>query len=446
MNPDCLRSSPHQSAQLSKDKRLCEQKWNRFNLMAMLSDLLRFRVADAHGRTARLADLAISLLDSDYPLVTHLVHRLNHHAVGVLPWDAVETIDHSKRLIKVKDFDQTQELDSLGRAVRLRWDVLDALILDLLNRRVTRANDLWLSKDGNQLRLSAADTGARAILRRIARGWYRGVDRRALYDWKYIEFLRGDPRAVKAGAVYRRRIIHLPPGEIAQLSAAMPYLHAAELLELLPEQLAADTLEVMSLERQLQVFEELDEGRALRVLHFMAPDLAADMVGRLDTETALQYLNRLPRESGERIVELLRYPENTVGGIMTNDVVMVSPHLKVGEARQVLREKLKGPDFVYFLYVVEDEAPHKLHGVISLRQFLMAEDDQTIEELMNPYLITLSPLDPPRVAAYKLLNSQLAAMPVIGAEGQLLGTVTIDAAISQVAPLSWRAQAPRIFS
>jgi Mg/Co/Ni transporter MgtE len=296
------------------------------------------------------------------------------------------------------------------------------------------------------LKLSAADTGARAILRRIARGWYRGVDRRALYDWKYIEFLRGDPRAVKAGAVYRRRIIHLPPGEIAQLSAAMPYLHAAELLELLPEQLAADTLEVMSLERQLQVFEELDEGRALRVLHFMAPDLAADMVGHLDTETALQYLNRLPRESGERIVELLRYPENTVGGIMTNDVVMVSPHLKVGEARQVLREKLKGPDFVYFLYVVEDEAPHKLHGVISLRQFLMAEDDQTIEELMNPYLITLSPLDPPRVAAYKLLNSQLAAMPVIGAEGQLLGTVTIDAAISQIAPLSWRAQAPRIFS
>jgi magnesium transporter len=84
--------------------------------------------------------------------------------------------------------------------------------------------------------------------------------------------------------------------------------------------------------------------------------------------------------------------------------------------------------------------------VISLRQFLMAEDDQTIEELMNPYLITLSPLDSPRVAAYKLLNSQLAAMPVIGAERQLLGTVTIDAAISQVAPLSWRAQAPRIFS
>lgn len=65
---------------------------------------------------------------------------------------------------------------------------------------------------------------------------------------------------------------------------------------------------------------------------------------------------------------------------------------------------------------------------------------------MNPYLIALSPLDSPDEAAYKLLNSQLAALPVIGQDGQLLGTVTIDAAVSQVAPRSWRTLAPRVFS
>lgn len=65
---------------------------------------------------------------------------------------------------------------------------------------------------------------------------------------------------------------------------------------------------------------------------------------------------------------------------------------------------------------------------------------------MNPYLIALSPMDSPVEAAYRLLNSQLAALPVIGDKGQLLGTVTIDAAVSQVAPRSWRAQAPKVFS
>ena len=414
--------------------------------MITLSELLQFRVADTQGMIAIIVDLVISQLDTDYPLITHLIYRQNQHAESALPWNKVKAVDRSNRQINVENFKQPQDVDTLGQAVRLRRDVLDALILDLQHRRVTRTNDLWLEEQAGQLRLSAADTGARAILRRLLRGRYRGIDRRALYDWKYIEFLRGDPQAVKAGAGYHRRIIHLPPGEIAHLAAAVPYLHAAELLELLPAQLAADTLEVMSPERQLQVFEELEEKRALELLKRMAPDLAADIVARLDTALARRYLNELPRRSGQRIVELLQYPENTVGSIMTNDVVTLSPHMKAGEARDTLRERLKEPDFVYFLYVVEETAPHKLRGVISLRQFLMAEDQQTIEELMNPYLITLSPLDLPSNAAYQLLNSQLAALPVVGAEGQLLGAVTIDAAVAQVAPRSWRARAPKVFS
>ncbi|MBV9958205.1 MAG: magnesium transporter, partial [Acidobacteria bacterium] len=59
---------------------------------------------------------------------------------------------------------------------------------------------------------------------------------------------------------------------------------------------------------------------------------------------------------------------------------------------------------------------------------------------------TLSPLDPARAASYKLLNSHLAAMPVTGREGKLLGLLTVDAAVAQVAPRNWTSQAPRIFS
>ncbi|HSL47030.1 MAG TPA: CBS domain-containing protein [Anaerolineales bacterium] len=414
--------------------------------MGMLSELLHFRVVDGQGKKTAFADLAVSPLDTDYPVVTHLIYRENHRSEGVLPWKNVKAIDRAHREIKVESYDQAQTMDNIGQAVRLRHNVLDALIINLQNRRVTRANDLWLAEDAGELRLSAADTGARAILRRLTRWRFRGIDRRTLYDWKYIEFLRGDPQAVRAGAEYHHRIVRLPPGEIAHLTAAMPYLHAAELLELLPEQLAADTLEVMSPERQLQVFEELDEKRAVNLLKLMAPDLAADLVGHLNTRQARRYLNQLPKEAGGRIVELLRYPENTVGGIMANDMVTVSPNLKVSEARDTLREKLKEPDFVYFLYVVEDGSPRRLKGVVTLRQFLVAEDDQTLEEIMNPYLITLSPWDSPQQAAYRLLNSQLAALPVVGAEGELLGTVTIDAAVAQVAPRSWRTQAPRVFS
>ena len=414
--------------------------------MVMLSELLRFRILDANGDRSKLTDLAIGKLDTDYPPITHILFRRNHQVEKILPWNVVKKIDLSHRQVRLETYDQAEEIDALGQAVRLRHDVLDSLILDLQNRRATRANDLWLEEKEGQLRLSAADTSARAILRRLFHGRYSEKEGDMLYDWKYIEFLRGDPEAVETGARYHGRITRLPPGEIAHLTAAIPYLHAAELLELLPEQLAADTLEVMSPERQLQVCEELEETFALHVLKHMAPDLAADVVGHLDIELAQKYLNRLPKKSAEQIVDLLKYPSNTVGGIMTNDVVTVSPQLKVDQARSSLRERLKEPDFVYFIYVVEEEPPHKLRGVVSLRQFLTAEDHQTVEEIMNPYLLALSPFDSPLEAGYRLLNSQLAAMPVIGREGELLGTVTIDAAVSQVAPRGWRAQAPKVFS
>ena len=125
------------------------------------------------------------------------------------------------------------------------------------------------------------------------------------------------------------RIGRMAPGEIARLTDPLPYLHAAELITLLADPKAADTLEAMMPERQLQVFEELEEEQALRLLTLMAPDIAADLVGRLQTSTMRRYLERLPRKQAERIIELLRYPEDTVGGIMTNDVVFAVGNLTV---------------------------------------------------------------------------------------------------------------------
>ncbi|MBA3601558.1 MAG: hypothetical protein H0W45_10050, partial [Acidobacteria bacterium] len=168
-------------------------------------------------------------------------------------------------------------------------------------------------------------TGLNAILRRISFGLYNYVGEKGLYDWKYVEFLRGNPQAVKNGAGYHLRITRMSAGEIAQISSFVPYLHAAELLTLLPDPQAAKVLELMPGERQLQVFEELEEKQAVSLLGMMAPDAAADLIGRLQTDSMKRLLEKLPRAQSQRIVELLRYPEDTVGGMMTNDIVYLQP-------------------------------------------------------------------------------------------------------------------------
>jgi CBS domain-containing protein len=417
--------------------------------MHLVSDFLRFKLIDRSQRTATLVDLIMTLGDVDYPPVTHFVFRLGLHTPRVLPWSQVERLDLETGQLMVSDLTASEAipLDQLEpAAVQLGAAVLDGLILDLQSQRVTRANDLWLEAAGDSLELRAADTSIGAVLHRLSRGRWFGPEPKAACDWKYVEFLRGLPEQVQAGASYHRRVVHLPPGEIASLSQSLPYLHVAELLELLPDQLAADTLESLSAHRRRQVFEELGETKAAKVLALMANDIAADLVGQMDTALARRSLNQLERPAAERLIELLRYPDDSVGGIMTNEVVWVPKDLTVADAREHLRAQLRDPDFVYLVYVVKDAESRQLQGVFSLRDLLLAEPKTPIGSIMNPYVLTLAPLDSARHAANRLLDSQLVAMPVVGDQHRLIGVVTIDAAVTVAAPQGWSAQAPRVFS
>jgi hypothetical protein len=94
-------------------------------------------------------------------------------------------------------------------------DVLDSLVLDLKERRAMRANDLWLEENDGELSLAAADGSGQAILRRLTRGWIDRRSQHSLRDWKYVEFLSGDPKRFKDSSGEHMRIARLPAGEIA---------------------------------------------------------------------------------------------------------------------------------------------------------------------------------------------------------------------------------------
>ena len=154
----------------------------------------------------------------------------------------------------------------------------------------------------------------------------------------------------------------------------------------------------------------------------------------------------MPEERRALVVDLLRYPDDTAGGIMTNQLVCVPANLRVGEARRNLKERICATDFANYLYVVDTEEERHLQGVVSLREFAVADDEQLIGALMNPNVTSLDALDPAREAAQRVAEQHLAAVPVASHDGRLLGAITVDAAMAQIAPASWRDQAPRVFS
>jgi CBS domain-containing protein len=415
--------------------------------MFMLSSLLRYQVRDERQGTTRLGDLVIDLHSAEHPVVTALLMRGADRQLLQVPWDAVRGIDGSRRQVILSDINAGAPFDvkALEREVLLKRDVRDALVLDTEKCVAARVNDLWLREDGGNLILYAADFSPWAVLRWIARGRMGGSSQAELVEWAHVEYLRGDPAvARREGDVHR--IDRLRPPEIARMVDALPYLHAAELLALTSEPIAADALEIMTLERQVQVFEELEPAKGASLLGLMAPDHAADLLGRVEPGIAAQYLELIPEGRRNQIIELLRFPPETAGGIMTNDLISAPGNLSVAEARRQLRDRLREPDFVYYVYVLEADGSSKLLGVITLRDLLVADDEQSLAEIMLPDPMTIDPLESAEDAARRIADSNLEALPVVGSDGKLLGAVTVDVALVQLAPASWRDQAPRIFS
>lgn len=178
----------------------------------------------------------------------------------------------------------------------------------------------------------------------------------------------------------------------------------------------------------------------------MSPDLAADLAARLHLPVMKKYLAKMPNEQSQRIVKLLQYPENSVGGVMINDVIYFSAGLNVVEARKRLQEALKNLDFISMIFLVENEKSKKLLGVVALRDILTADDGLKLEDLMDPFILRLNPYDSAVTAARRIINNQLPAMPVTGPDGDLVGAMTVDAALSQVVSDTSSLQTLRIFS
>jgi hypothetical protein len=159
--------------------------------MPLLSTFLRFRIFDDTGRRFDLDDVAVALLESDYPAVTHFVCQNSEHRRMMLSWDAVTGIDWPHSRIHVKNFDTAQPATdgSLRQEGLLKRDVLDALVLDLCKRVATRAYDLSLEKAAASSK--AVDTSSLAVLRRLSK--YLVADQVARCPTGSMSILRGDP-------------------------------------------------------------------------------------------------------------------------------------------------------------------------------------------------------------------------------------------------------------
>ena len=180
----------------------------------------------------------------------------------------------------------------------------------------------------------------------------------------------------------------------------------------------------MSPRLQVSVLNSMDDERASDILEEMVPDDAADLLADLPEERADDLLELMEDEEAADVKQLLSYPEDSAGGLMTTEFVALPHNLTAEQTIARLRGEAPDAEHIYYVYVTDESG--RLAGVLSLRHLIVAPPDRPISELMIKDVISV-PADTdrdelaPLIAKYNLL-----ALPVVDEHGVLLGIVTVD--------------------
>src|SRR5215472_1440147 len=347
-----------------------------------LLDTRQEKVATLRDVIVRVNPLA-GTTEETYPRLSALLA----HTAGRDIWiPASQVASFEERAIRLASSDlNLQRFARRDGEILLGQDVLDKQLVDVEGRRVVRVNDLALGRvPGEQeLRLLAVDISFRALSRRLFFS-LSGKNPRArehLLDWAHVQYFGSLAPAVRLH-ISHDRLGKLHPADLARILEDLSHQQRDEVVRSLDDEVVADTLEYLSSNEAADILEEVPEGRASDILEEMHPDMAADIVGDLDAEKAEQLLQLMEPEESEDVRDLLAYPKESAGGMMTNEFVMLPSYLPVADALKLIRAMEDPPEFVDYLYVAE-VGTQRVRGVVTLYDVVFCPDRTTrLEQLM----------------------------------------------------------------
>ena len=231
----------------------------------------------------------------------------------------------------------------------------------------------------------------------------------------------------KKYATLRDILITMNPSDIAAIFDELAEERLPLLFRLLPKELAADTFVEMEPDAQELLIRGFSDSELREVLDELFVDDAVDIVEEMPANVVRRILSQADPEMRQSINEILRYPENSAGSIMTTEYVSLRPQMTVADAITNIRRTGVDKETIYTCYVTKDRT---LIGVVTVKDLLLAEDDDApIEEIMLPNVISVNTYDDQEIVAQMFSKYNFLALPVVDKENRMVGIVTFDDAM-----------------
>lgn len=225
-------------------------------------------------------------------------------------------------------------------------------------------------------------------------------------------------------------VIHdLNPKRRAEVAAALDDDKLADVLEELPE------------DDQVEIIAGLDTERAADVLEAMEPDDAADLLADLPPEQAEALLQLMEPDEAAPLRRLLSYDENTAGGLMTTEPVILGPEATIAEALATVRREELAPALASMVYVCRPplEAPTGRYlGLVHIQRLLREPPHNAVGTIIDKEIEPVTPAASLETVTRTLATYNLVSLPVVDDDGRLVGAVTVDDVLDHILPEDWR--------
>ncbi|MBZ5501132.1 MAG: CBS domain-containing protein [Acidobacteriia bacterium] len=324
----------------------------------------------------------------------------------------------------------------------VRKDLLDQQIIDTNGRKVVRVNDVDLADqrtNGNtELRVTQVDVGLPAAVRRLLQGVVPPMAIRRLQEklptrtirWEFVNLIEPDPlRRVKL-RLSSQKLAELHPADLADIMEELSPAERQSIVDSLDEETAAETIAELDKRLQTQVVEKLTPGRAADILEEMNPDEAADLMQNLEPAKSKEVLGEMQRTEAHEVEALLRFEENTAGGMMTTEIVVVGEDATRGEVIDYIRFHEVKPDQLDNIILINREAA--LAGTVPLAHIVLAASNQRMAELVFEPLLSVKP-DLGDKEVFELFDKyNLRSLTVVNEGNCPIGAITVDDVVSRL--------------
>ncbi len=196
---------------------------------------------------------------------------------------------------------------------------------------------------------------------------------------------------------------------------------------LLPKELASDTFSHMEPDLQETLIDAFSDGELSQVLGDMFLDDTVDVIEEMPANIVKRILKNIDPETRKAVNQVLNYPEDSAGSIMTTEFVDLKPGMTVAEAFDHIRRTGVDKETIYICYIIGPT--RKLLGLVSVKDLLLADSGAVLRDMMETNIISVSTLDDREDAAKLFTRYDFSALPVVDRENRLVGIVTVDDAI-----------------